>query len=167
MQRPNNYLPKLVKLWRRTWSMVPRSLVPWSLVPVLISDNLPRRTCLFQRRGRSCRARVLTGGEFPAPVLISENLPRRAGLPPTPGRPAAKRFDWTPGGRQLGAGSWEPAGSREASEIRMLNHWAAGLRSKLLPEGCGVATPEMCPKSTPKCGSLPYGFDAWCQGMFF
>ena len=25
------------------------------------------------------------------------------------------------------------AGSREASEIRMFNHWAAGLRSGLLP----------------------------------
>ena len=46
------------------------------------------------------------------------------------------------GSRELGAGS------REASEIRMLNHWAAGLRSGLLPEVCGVATPEMCKKKT-------------------
>ena len=106
-------------------------------------------------------------------MLISENLPRRAGFPPTPGR-AAERFDWTPGGRQPGAGSWElhgswqpAAGSREASEIRMLNHWAAGLRSRLLPEVRGVATPEMCQKRPPNFGGLPYGFGAWCQGMFF
>ena len=88
-------------------------------------------------------------------MLISENLPRRAGFPPTPGR-LAKRFDWTPG-----AGSWEPeaAGSREASEIRVLNHWAAGLRSGLLPEGC-VATPEMCPKSDPTNWRFALWF--WC-----
>ena len=97
-----------------------------------------------------------------SPVLISENLPHRAGLPATPGRPA-KRFDWTPGGR-----GWEPAaGSREASEIRMLNHWAAGLRSGLLAEGCGVATPEMFQKRPPNFGGLPYGFGAGCHGMFF
>ena len=89
-------------------------------------------------------------------MLISENLPRRAGFPPTPGR-AAERFDWTPGGWQLGAGRWElgggsrdRTGSREASEIRMFNHWAAGLRSRLLAEGCGVATPEMCKKRPQK-----------------
>ena len=52
-------------------------------------------------------------------MLISDNLPRRRGLPPTPGR-AAKRFDWTPGGRgweaeawELGAGSWELAAGRQ------------------------------------------------------
>ena len=82
------------------------------------------------------RARVLTVGDFPAPVLISDDLPCRLGLPPTPGRPA-ERFDWTPGGR-----GWLGAGSREAREIRMFNHWAAGLRSGLLPEDCGVATPK-------------------------
>ena len=78
--------------------------------------------------------------------MISENLPRRAGLPPTPGR-AAKRFDWTPveaEARELGAGS------REAREIRMFNHWAAGLRSGLLPEDCGVAAPEMYNKNVQK-----------------
>ena len=32
----------------------------------------------------------------------------------------------------------------------MLNHWAAGLRSGLLAEGCDVATPEMCQKGLPK-----------------
>ena len=99
-------------------------------------------------------------------MLISENLPRRAGFPPTPGR-AAERFDWTPGGRQLGAGRWElgggsrdRTGSREAREIRVLNHWAAGLRSRLLPEVCDVATPEMCPKSVPKIWRFALWF--WC-----
>ena len=93
----------------------------------------------------------LEAGSQPATVLISENLPRRRGFPPTPGR-AAKRFDWTPGGRQPGAGS------REASEIRVLNHWAAGLRSGLLAEGCGVATLEMCPKSGPNFGRFALWF---------
>ena len=118
---------------------------------------------LVSTPGRSPRTRVLTGGEIPAPVLISDNLPRRPCFPPPPGQPA-KRFDWTPGGRgwELGAGSRQLAG-----EIRMFNHWAAGLRSGLLPEGCGVATPEMCKKMPPKFGSLPYGFDVWRQGMHF
>ena len=72
-------------------------------------------------------------------MLISDNLPRCARFLPTPGRPAAERFDWTPAGREPAAG--------EASEIRMFNHWAAGLWSGLLPEGGGVATPEMCQKN--------------------
>ena len=92
-------------------------------------------------------------------MLISENLPRRAGFPPTPGR-LAKRFDWTPGGRQ-------PAGSQEASEIRVLNHWAAGLRSRLLAEGCGVATPESAQKRGPKLRSLERNFDFWPHEMRF
>ena len=50
-------------------------------------------------------------------MLISENLPRRAGFPPTPGR-AAERFDWTPGGRQPGAGSWEAAAGIEPAAGR-------------------------------------------------
>ena len=91
-------------------------------------------------------------------MLISENLPRRAGFPPTPGR-AAERFDWTPGGRQLGAGS------REAREIRMFNHWAAGLRSRLLAEGCGVATPESAQKRGPKSGSLQEKIHFWPHEM--
>ena len=108
-------------------------------------------------------------------MLISENLPRRAGLPPTPGR-AAERFDWTPGGRglELGAGSWGPAagiepaaGSREAREIRVLNHWAAGLRSRLLAEGCGVATPKSAQKRCPKSGSLERNFDFGPHEMRF
>ena len=104
-------------------------------------------------------------------MLISENLPRRAGFPPTPGR-AAKRFDWTPGGRQPGAGSWElgagsrdRTGSREAREIRVLNHWAAGLRSRLLAEGCGVATPESAQKRGPKLKSLERKIDFWPHEM--
>ena len=106
-------------------------------------------------------------------MLISENLPRRAGFPPTPGRPA-KRFDWTPGGWQLGAGSWGPAagiepaaGSREAREIRVLNHWAAGLRSRLLAGGRGVATPESAPKRGPKLRSLERKIDFWPHEMRF
>ena len=72
------------------------------------------------------------------------------------------------GGRGLGAGSRQlGAGSREAREIRMLNHWAAGLRSGLLAEGCDVATPEMCQKKTPKDWRFALWFDAWCQGMIF
>ena len=44
-------------------------------------------------------------------------------------------------------GSWEPgAGREEAGEIRMFNHWATGLRSGLLPEGCGVAAPKSVQK---------------------
>ena len=104
-------------------------------------------------------------------MLISENLPRRAGFPPTPGR-AAKRFDWTPGGRQpgagsreLGAGSRDRTGSREAREIRVLNHWAAGLRSRLLAEGCGVATPESAQKRCPKLRSLERKNDFWPHEM--
>ena len=101
------------------------------------------------------RVRVLTGGEFLVPMVISENLPRRQGLPPTPGRPA-KRFDWTPGGRGREAEAWElGAGSREAGEICMFNHWAAGLRSGLLPED-----PKWVPKAPQQVGSLPYGFGA-------
>ena len=43
------------------------------------------------------------------------------------------------GSQELGAGSRDRTGSREAREIRVLNHWAAGLRSRLLPKGCEVA----------------------------
>ena len=126
---------------------------------------------LVSTLGRRLRAQVLNIGEIPATIVISENLPRRAGLPATPGR-AAKRFDWTPGlelgaGGQPAAGSRGPAGSREASEIRVLNHWAAGLRSRLLPEVRGVATTEMCQKRPQKNPGLPYGFGVWRQGMIF
>ena len=73
----------------------------------------------------------------------------------------AEAGSWEPG-----AGSWElGAGSWEAGEIRVFNHWATGLRSGLLPEDCGVATPKMCQTNTPKFGSLQEGFDFWLQGM--
>ena len=53
--------------------------------------------------------------------------------------------------REPAAGSRQPAaGSREAREIRMFNHWAAGLRSGLLPEDCGVATPKSAKKTPPQ-----------------
>ena len=100
--------------------------------------------------------------------MIFENLPRRQGLS-ADARPA-KRFDWTPGGR-----SWEAsreaeavelgAGSRQAGEIRMFNPWATGLRSGLLSQDCGVATPEVAQKSTKFERSFREGFDLGCQGM--
>ena len=69
--------------------------------------------------------------------------------------------------RELGAGSWElGAGSRElgarkqeAGEVRMFNHWATGLRSGLLPAGCGVATPKSVQKRTKFERSFREGFD--------
>ena len=70
--------------------------------------------------------------------MISENLPRRTGLYADAGLGAG--FEWTPGGGELGAER------HEAGEIRMFNHWATGLRSGLLPEGCGVATPKSAQK---------------------
>ena len=87
-------------------------------------------------------------------MLISENLPCRAGFAPTPGRLAAKRFDWTPGGRQPGAGS------REAREIRMFNHWAAGLWSGVAPQDCGATTPKKYPQNASKIWRFALWF--WC-----
>ena len=49
--------------------------------------------------------------------------------------------------RQRLGGRGQGAGRQEAEEIRMFNHWATGLRSGLLPEGCGVAAPEVSKKS--------------------
>ena len=49
----------------------------------------------------------------------------------------------------------------------MLVHWATGLRSGLLPEDWGVATPEMSQKTRDFGGGLRDGFDLWCQGMNF
>ena len=69
------------------------------------------------------------------------------------------------GSQELGAGSRDRTGSREAREIRVLNHWAAGLRSRLLAEGCGVATPESAQKRGPKSGSLERNFDFWPHEM--
>ena len=77
-----------------------------------------------------------------ASIVISENLPRRTGLSADAG--PRSNSEWTPGGRGWEAEAREPEGrSWEAGEIRMFNHWAIGLRSGLLPEGCGVATPEI------------------------
>ena len=49
----------------------------------------------------------------------------------------------------------------------MFNHWATGLRSGLLPEGCGVATPEVVQKRSHLGRSFREGFDFWCQGKVF
>ena len=121
--------------------------------PVLISENLPRRAGFPLTPGRRLRARVLNIGEIPAPVLISENLPRRAGFPPTPGR-AAKRFDWTPGGRELGAGSWGPAAGIEPAAGRQAR--SACLTTGLPGYGQGcclrvvVLQHPKCTKKTPQ-----------------
>ena len=45
----------------------------------------------------------------------------------------------------------------EAGEIRMFKHWAIGLRSGLLPEGC-VATPEVAQKKVPSGAKFSQGF---------
>ena len=71
------------------------------------------------------------------------------------------------GSQELGAGSRDRTGSREAREIRVLNHWAAGLRSRLLAEGCGVATPESAQKNGPKSGSLERKIDFGPHEMRF
>ena len=70
-----------------------------------------------------------------------------------------------PGSREAGAGR------QEAGEIRMFNHWAIGLRSGLLPEGCGVATPEVVQQKGPIWGEVfarvltaPLEAEAWEPG---
>ena len=107
---------------------------------IVISENLPRRTGLAANAGP---AKLFECRRISASIVISESLPRRTGL--SADAAPGTGFEWTPGGRgrELGARSWE------AGEIRMFNHWATGLRSGLLPEGCGVTTPEICPKSAP------------------
>ena len=115
----------------------------------MILENLPRST------GLAANAWPAKGFEWRgiwASIVISENLPRRTGLSADAGPGTC--FEWTPGGG-------------EAGEIRMFNHWATGLRSGLLLEDCGVATPEMCQKAPQDFGNLPYGFDVWRQGMNF
>ena len=108
----------------------------------MISENLPRRTGLPPNAGLG------KGFEWRgiwASIVISENLPRRTGLSADAG--PGTGFEWTPGGRGWEAEAGELGGrSWEAGEIRMFSHWAIGLRSGLLPEGCGVATPEVGPK---------------------
>ena len=49
----------------------------------------------------------------------------------------------------------------------MFNHWATGLRSGLLPEGCGVATLEVVQKRSHFERSFREGFGFWCQGKVF
>jgi hypothetical protein len=86
--------------------------------------------------------------------VISEDLPRRTGLSANAG--PGTGLEWTPGGR-----GWEPGAGRgreEAGEIRMFNHWATGLRSGLLPEGCGVATRKRAQKRTEFERSFREGF---------
>ena len=97
----------------------------------MISENLPRRTGLAANAGP---AKVFEWRGIRARIVISENLPRRTGLSANAG--PGTGFEWTPGGR-------------EAGEIRMFNHWATGLRSGLLPQDCGVATPGVGPKKVP------------------
>ena len=104
----------------------------------MISENLPRRTGLAANAGP---AKLFECRRISASIVISENLPRRTGLSANAG--LGTGLEWTPAGR-----GWEPgAGREEAGEIRMFNHWATGLRSGLLPQDCGVATPEFGKKT--------------------
>ena len=64
-------------------------------------------------------------------------------------------------------GSEPGAGREEAGEIRMLNHWAVGLRSGLLPEGCGVATPEIGSKKGQFWARFSRGFRFLVPGESF
>ena len=93
---------------------------------------------------------------------------RRAGpLSVLTGPLEAGSWELGAGSQELGAGSRDRTGSREAREIRVLNHWAAGLRSRLLAEGCGVATPESAQKRGPKLRSLERKIDFWPHEMRF
>ena len=76
-----------------------------------------------------------------ASIVISENLPRRTGL--SANAAPGTGFEWTPGGRGQGAGRQELGGRRQERSACL----TTGLRSGLLPEGCGVATPEVVKKS--------------------
>ena len=49
----------------------------------------------------------------------------------------------------------------------MLNHWATELRSGLLPQDCGVATPEIGQERFHLGRSFREAFDFWCQGDVF
>ena len=64
-------------------------------------------------------------------------------------------------------GRGQGAGRQEAGEIRMFPHWATGLRSGLLPEGCGVATPEVGPKKKPFGAKFSRGFGFFVPGEGF
>ena len=65
-------------------------------------------------------------------IVISENL-RRTGLSANAG--TGTGLEWTPGGG-------------EASEIRMFNHWATGLRSGLLPQVVVLQHQKLAKKRT-------------------
>ena len=105
----------------------------------MISENLPRRTGLAANAG----PKDFEWRGIWASIVISENLPRRTGLSANAG--PGTGLEWTPGGG-------------EAGEICMFNHWATGLRSGLLPEGCGVATPEVDPKKGQLWAKFSRGF---------
>ena len=88
--------------------------------------------------------------------MISENLPRRTGFPQTPGR--ARILN---GPLEAEAGSWE------AGEIRMFNHWATGLRSGLLPQVVVLQHQKLFKKRCHFERSFREGFDFGGQGMDF
>ena len=91
---------------------------------------------------------------------------RRAGrLSVLTGPLEAGSWELGAGSQELGAGSRDRTGSREAREIRMFNHWAAGLRSRLLPEDCGVATPKSTQKRGPKSEDLLEKIHFWPHEM--
>ena len=77
-----------------------------------------------------------------------KSFPAARGFPPTPGRERILNGPLEAEAKELGGRSWE------AGEIRMFNHWATGLRSGLLPEGCGVATPEIGSKNGTALGEV-------------
>ena len=49
----------------------------------------------------------------------------------------------------------------------MFYHWATGIRSGLLPEGCGVATPEVVQKRSHLGRGFREGFDFSARGSIF
>ena len=117
----------------------------------MISENLPRRT------GLSAHAGPGKGFEWRgvwASIVISENLPCRTGRAQVLNGPLEAEAG-------IRTGSWEGGGRRD----RMFNHWAVGLRSGLLPEGCGVATPEIASKKRLTWAKFSRGF--WVPGDDF
>ena len=109
--------------------------------------------------------RVLNGGEFGPVLRFLKTFPAARGFPPTPGRARILNGPCHGGrGWELGG---QGAGRQGAEEIGMLNHWATGLRSGLLVEGCCVATPEVVQKRCLLGRSFRESFDFWCQGKVF
>ena len=74
---------------------------------IVISDNLPRRTGLATNAG----PKDIEWRGIWASIVISENLPRRTGLSANAG--LGTGFEWRPGGRGRGTGSWEAGGRRD------------------------------------------------------